>query len=375
ELRTYPEDLLASPLDVRSFEVATEPGENTAAGASAVAPSSSDPFGSAMAALDRRLQTMIGDGRLTPLVGALAVGLAVLLGCGHALLPGHGKTVMAAYLAGRRGHSRDAVLVGATVTATHTVGVLVLGLAVSLSSSFAGDQVLRWLGVVSGALVASIGALMLRGAVRTRRSDDAAVVEDAPLAVGVGALVSAGVGTRPHVRATDVRTRDHSHGHDHSHDHDHPHDHDHLHADNHDHVDGGVRAWWSGRHSHHPGGHTHAPHAHGHRSGRGGLVGMGIAGGLVPSPSALVVLLASIGLGRTVFGVFLVVAYGLGMATTLTAVGLALVHMRDRLSRRLTVTGSSNPLRRIARTAPLLTAALVLTVGLALVVRGAVLGA
>jgi nickel/cobalt exporter len=102
---------------------------------------------------------------------------------------------------------------------------------------------------------------------------------------------------------------------------------------------------------------------------------MGIAGGLVPSPSALVVLLASIGLGRTVFGVFLVFAYGLGMAATLTAVGLALVRMRDRLNRRLTGTGSSNPLRRMARTAPLVTAALVLTVGLALVVRGVVLGA
>lgn len=102
---------------------------------------------------------------------------------------------------------------------------------------------------------------------------------------------------------------------------------------------------------------------------------MGVAGGLVPSPSALVVLLASIGLGRTVFGVLLVVAYGLGMAATLTAVGLALVRMRDRLSRRLTTTGSSDLLPRIARTAPLLTAALVLTVGLALVVRGVVLGA
>ncbi len=102
---------------------------------------------------------------------------------------------------------------------------------------------------------------------------------------------------------------------------------------------------------------------------------MGVAGGLVPSPSALVVLIASVGLGRTVFGVVLVVAYGLGMAATLTAVGLALVRMRDRMARRMTATGSSNPLRRIARTAPLVTAALVLTVGLALVVRGVVLAA
>ncbi|CAA9390469.1 MAG: hypothetical protein AVDCRST_MAG66-864, partial [uncultured Pseudonocardia sp.] len=179
QLRTYPDELLDSPLDVRSFEVATEPGNGSGSG-SAAGTGSGDPFGAAMAALDRRLQDLVGDGGLTPLVGALALGLAVVLGCGHALLPGHGKTVMAAYLAGRRGRPRDAVLVGATVTATHTVGVLVLGLAISLSSSFAGDQVLRWLGVVSGALVASIGAVMLRGAVRNRRSDDAALVEDLP---------------------------------------------------------------------------------------------------------------------------------------------------------------------------------------------------
>ena len=102
---------------------------------------------------------------------------------------------------------------------------------------------------------------------------------------------------------------------------------------------------------------------------------MGVAGGLVPSPSALVVLLASIGLGRTVFGVLLVIAYGLGMAATLTAVGLTLVRLRDRLSRRLTTTRSSSLLRGVARTAPLLTAALVMTVGLALVARGLVLGA
>ena len=125
-LREYPEDLLASPLDVTAVVVATEAGANTGGG-TAIAPGSGDPLSTAMAALDRRLENLIGDGELTPLVGTLAVLLAVLLGCGHALLPGHGKTVMAAYLAGRRGRSRDAITVGATMTATHTVGVLALG--------------------------------------------------------------------------------------------------------------------------------------------------------------------------------------------------------------------------------------------------------
>ena len=123
-----------------------------------------------MAALDRRLEDLVGNRGLTPLVGTAAVLLAVLLGCGHALLPGHGKTVMAAYLAGRRGRRRDALTIGATVTTTHTVGVLALGLAISLSSTLAGDQVLRWLAVASGVVVAVIGASMLRSALHRRRA-------------------------------------------------------------------------------------------------------------------------------------------------------------------------------------------------------------
>jgi ABC-type nickel/cobalt efflux system permease component RcnA len=296
---------------------------------------------------------MIGGNGLTPLVGLLALGLAILLGCGHALLPGHGKTVMAAYLAGRRGRPRDAVLVGATVTLTHTVGVLVLGLAISLSSAFAGEQVLRWLGVISGVLVAVIGGVMLRDVLRDGR-------RPAPLApVEQGVPVLAGAVAGAHTTGAPAHVHhDHAH-HDHGHDHADPHDHDHDHAHPHDHD------------------HDHAhPHDHGHphTHGRGGLVGMGIAGGLVPSPSALLVLLASVALGRTVFGVLLVVAYGLGMAATLTAVGLALVRVRDRLDRRLDAGRTSSVLRVVARTAPLVTAALVLVVGLALVARGVVLG-
>ena len=99
---------------------------------------------------------------------------------------------------------------------------------------------------------------------------------------------------------------------------------------------------------------------------------MGIAGGLVPSPSALIVLLASIGLGRTVFGVVLVLAYGAGMAATLTAVGLLLVRLRGHLERRLSDLRQARVLSGLLLAAPVLTAGLVLVVGLALVARGLV---
>ncbi|WP_036335390.1 sulfite exporter TauE/SafE family protein, partial [Modestobacter caceresii] len=156
----------------------------------------------------------------------------------------------------------------------------------------------------------------------------------------------------------------------------HSHGGDHVHSHGGDHVHGDG-SWWAGGHSHGPGGHSHAPggHSHGSGPGRGGLVGMGIAGGLVPSPSALIVLIASVGLGRTAFGILLVLAYGVGMAGTLTAVGLALVRLRGRLARRVADLRGDQLLARVALAVPVVTAGLVLVVGLALVTRGVVLGA
>lgn len=97
---------------------------------------------------------------------------------------------------------------------------------------------------------------------------------------------------------------------------------------------------------------------------------MGVAAGLVPSPSALVVLLAAIGLSQTWFGLVLVLGYGIGMAATLTAVGLLLVRLRDQLERRLARTRSNEHVTRLAAAMPVLTAVLVLVVGLGLAARG-----
>ncbi len=340
QLRAYPEDQLLDPLDVRSVRLETRPGDgaSTPGGPAGGGTTTRDPFSRLVQAGDALLASYVGQARLTPVVGVLAVLLAALLGAGHAMLPGHGKTVMAAYLAGRRGRRRDAVLVGTTVTLTHTVGVLVLGLVLTVASSVAGEQVLRSLGVVSGLLVVVVGAFLLRDALRDRRP--VAPAEMALVATGPG-----GEGTATHP------------GHDHAAD---PH-HGHSHGDGHGHG-----------HSHgHGHGHDHGPHG-GPGSGgfsRRSLVGIGVAGGLVPSPSALVVLLGAIGLGRTVFGVLLVLAYGLGMAGVLTAVGLLLVHGRARLDRMGPRGDLSGVLRTVRRQLPVVTAGLVLVVGLSLVVR------
>lgn len=169
ELRNYPRDLLSTLGDTRAHFTAVA-GEGTSGAADPTGgPGSGGGLTSRVEALSRQLTSLAAAKHLTVPVGLLAVLLSIVLGAGHALLPGHGKTVMAAYLAGRRGRTRDAVTVGATVTITHTAGVLVIGLCLTMFSSLAGDAVLNWLGVVSGALVAVVGGVLLADTVRRSR--------------------------------------------------------------------------------------------------------------------------------------------------------------------------------------------------------------
>ena len=311
-LVSYPDDLLTSPPDQR---VATLRGRS----GGPPAPPGFAPGGSSSATVaprgvdrvTRSFTELVGRQRLTPAFGLLALLLSVVLGAVHAVAPGHGKTVMAAYLMGRRGSIRQAGLMALTVTLTHTAGVLALGLVLSASTTLAPESAYPWLGLASGLLLAGIGAGLLRGAIRRRSSRLSAT------------LAAAGAGAR---------------GHSHSH----------RHADGHVHS-----------HFHDPG---DGP------MGRRSLVALGFAGGLVPSPSALVVLLGAIALGRAWLGVSLVVGYGLGMAATLMGAGLLLVRFRGALDRRLSTAERGRP-AALARALPVLTAALILGVGALLSLR------
>lgn len=387
ELRKYPADLLSNPPDTRHARVTLGNGP----GAAAANVPGTGLLGSWYAALDTRLGSLADRDRLTLPVGLLAVLLALVLGAGHAALPGHGKTIMAAYLAGRQGRPRDAVTVAATVTLTHTASVLVLGTALSVSSALVGEQALAWLGTISGLVIIAAGSWLMPAALRTVRTRQehthdghthgdhehahghphghphihdvsaAAVAEP----VGAGRLVTATVGSGavPEVGATAAATLSTDTGFAAQHDH----------PDQH-HVDGQSHRSRGGHsHSHEGHGHSHGlfgHHHHGESSGRkkGGLVGIGIAGGLVPSPSALVVLLGSIALGRTAFGVALVICYGLGMAVTLAAAGLFLLKLRDRIPAL-----NGGPAGRFAawgaRITPLGTALLILAVGMGTALR------
>ncbi|MFF3215882.1 nickel/cobalt transporter [Streptomyces sp. NPDC002886] len=355
-LRHYPQDPFAAPLDLRSAEVRTAPGQGAAA---RIVPPGLPGAGPVTAVLDKLsalFDSLVGSRELTVPVGLLALLLAVVLGASHAVLPGHGKTIMAAYLAGRRGTPRDAVTVGATVTLTHTAGVLTLGLVLPLATHLAGETVLAWLGLASGLLVTAIGLRLLHSALRGRGHQ-------------------------------------HSHGHHHGgHAHDHVnsgHSHDPGHGHAHEQApvlpssrrasdataaDATVLTKTvppSGHHHHHPhDGTGHDHHAHEPTAGprRRVLIGVGIAGGLVPSPSALVVLLGAVALGRTAFGILLVIGYGLGIAATLTLAGLLLVRLGDRIATSTAGTFSTR-LKALRHIGPATTSALVLIVGIGLTAR------
>ena len=237
------------------------------------------------------LSKLLHERDITPWMMLVGIAAAFILGAAHALTPGHGKTIVAAYLVGSRGTLKHAAFLGAMVTFTHTVSVFALGLATLFFFRFVmPEKITQWLGVISGLSIVGIGLWMaytrLRAASRHHDHDH---------------------------HHHDGHTHVH-HAHDHQ-DHTHSHDHDHTHADAHHH------------HDHSPGGHSHLPD----ELSWGGLVALGASGGLVPCESALVLLLAAVALRRVGFGLLLLVSFSAGLAIVLMAIGALVLYARNLL--------------------------------------------
>ncbi len=265
---------------------------------------------------DAELPSIFHQADLTPVVVILSLLTAAGLGAGHALTPGHGKTLMAAYLVGTRGTALHALGLGLSVSVSHTVGILVLAaVVVGLAGAVAPDVVVRWAPVVAAISIVLIGGWMLLNEVRRRR-------------------------------AVDNSQPDHDHAHPLGHAHPAEHDHVHEPAHAHEHAHGGVA-------------HSHAP-APGSSITWRSLFLLGLAGGLIPSTSALLILLGSIAAGRPLFGFILVVAFGCGMAAVMGGIGFALVAARDRVERVELGAG----LARVRETVPLIASVVVLSFGL-----------
>jgi nickel/cobalt exporter len=342
ELRHYPADLIQAPLDLRSATF------GFVAGTIAVPP---QPLTRATTAPKRYggSFTALIQHRLTPMVLIGMVGIALLFGAGHALAPGHGKTVMAAYLVGTKGRPRDAFLLGGIVSVMHTASVLVLGLVLfQVSNSASPDRVYPWLKLGSGLAIALFGVGLLSSRWRSARRQQPASVAPVEVPQPARVLVLAGAfSDHEHVHdVEDLSAHDHDHARgsdDYSHgpdDHSHgPDDHSHGPDDYSHGPDGHLHG--SHGHGQEAGGHVHGPGGHTHELpdgtaplSRRGLAVLATAGGLFPSPSALIVLLAAFQLHRVGLGLTLIGAFSVGLAATLTGVGLALVYGRRVVERR-----------------------------------------
>ncbi len=329
-LTSYPADMISQPLDMRSVTIAATPQAapiGTAAAADATPAATAPPAAPAAAGIGvvgavpggvgGELPAIFQSVDLSPIVLLLSVLTALGLGAGHAVTPGHGKTLMAAYLVGTRGTALHAVGLGLAVTVSHTLGILVLAaLVVGAQGLLPPDVVVRGAPVVAAVTIVAIGGWMLLTEFRRR------------LAARSTAMVHG------------------AHHHDHDHDHDHHGDHEHDGETHEHHRHGGLS-------------HSHLPPAGSTIRWRG-LIALGLAGGLIPSTSALFILLGSIVAGRPAFGFVLVVVFGFGMALVMTGVGLAMVFARTRLDRLPSGSGFG----RLARHAPLVAAVVVLAFGL-----------
>ncbi len=276
ELKAYPQDMLTAPLDERAADFSLTAG-SLPSGVVALRTRDGRPADTAR----DRFAELINVPVVTPFVALLGLLIAAGLGALHAFSPGHGKTVVGAYLVGSKGTARHAAFLGLTVTITHTAGVFALGMITLFASQYiVPERIFPVLSFVSGAIVLVIGLTLF---IRRLR--------------GVTG------------RSTGAHTHDGVHPHD-----DLPtHSHDHSDDTSLTHSHGGVE------HSHLP------PGADGSAVTWRSLLVLGISGGLLPCPSALIVLLSAIALHRVGYGLLLVVAFSAGLAATLTAIGLIFV--------------------------------------------------
>lgn len=347
ELSDYPTDLLDSPPQAREARVrfSRPPAPPVVANTPAPpprsspsdtwAPSEAPASGTATTAAAPvvakvNVQSVSGGAftdlittrELTLSVVAVALAVAAALGAFHALEPGHGKTVVAAYLVGSRGTARHALILGLIVTASHTAGVYLLGGVTFYASQYVvPERLYPWVALASGLTIAALGLSLF-----WRRY------------------------------AGDASEHDHHHHGVHHHHgalaHSHAPEHEHDHA--HQHGDG----------SH----HAHHHHEPGHVSWRQ-LCALGITGGIVPCPAALVVLLSALSLRRVGFGLLLIVAFSVGLAAVLIAIGMLMVYARRLVARF----DESGPL--VTRWLPLTSSAVMTLLGAAIAVQALAGGA
>ncbi len=343
-LTSYPQDLLSSPLDQREItlgigSLSTSQPNNSA--------NSTQQIPSLAGQRSDRFTELITLQNLTLPTILFALLISFVWGALHAMTPGHGKTIVGAYLVGSRGTMKHALYLGLTTTITHTLGVFAFGLLTMLAAQFiVPEKLFPWITMLSGLFVVGIGVNLFLERFKSS---------------GLGAMIGKLKSNRPSLQpaysssleSMHIEYSDHAHqhglvlasSHGHAHDHDH---HMHEHHQHHEHD-----------HSHDHGDHSHLPpEAISWRS----LLALGISGGLLPCPSALVVLLGAIALNKIGFGLILVLAFSLGLAGALTAIGMLFIYA-GKLFQRFPASG------RVIGFLPVLSALFVSVIGLGITVK------
>jgi nickel/cobalt exporter len=228
-------------------------------------------------------------------------------GAVHAATPGHGKTIAAAYIVGARGRPIDALILGVFVTLSHVSGIVLVGVLASLGSAWLVPQRIEaWLALAMGVLVIGLGAWML-----WLQRELLALAMGEPAAALAPQAAPGGITYREAAPAP---------SHDHAHPHDHHHDHAHGSAAAHQHSHGDDVGWhshgWGTYHSH------RVDLVTDNRPKLAVLLALGIAGGILPDPTALAILLAALSSGKVMLGLATVVVFSLGFAATLVVVGV-----------------------------------------------------
>jgi nickel/cobalt exporter len=218
---------------------------------------------------DSAVLDLLKHQNLTPSLMLVGLGIAFLLGAGHALSPGHGKTMVAAYLVGSKGTPLDAIVLGLVTTTVHMLTVFLLGLVALFASQYVlPEQLSHFLGPIAGLTVCGVGCWLLVKYFKNPSDSDC-----------------------------------------------------------HHHHEGQPRELSHNIEIH--------PHEHSHSQSKetlGSLIVMGIAGGIIPCPSALVLLLTAIGLNQTAYGIFLIGSFSLGLSAVLVGIGLAVLYARQWLN-------------------------------------------
>jgi ABC-type nickel/cobalt efflux system permease component RcnA len=327
ELWSYPSDLSSSPPDVRAATFSFLPGEGSPIVLSADPDHDSARKGNPDSALGR-FEDLIAERDLSAGLIVIALLTATAFGAIHALSPGHGKTVVAAYLVGSRGTLAHAALLGLTVTITHTSSVYAIGfVTLYLQQYIVPEDLYPWMTLVSASIILCMGVALLWSRLRAQgvtarlgRALSGFLPIPRPAFAGErGSLAlwpSHQHGTIWHEHAAIASESLDLHLHVHIDDdrHQHEHDHDHGQTDGEPHRHGLGQA------------HSHdIPGQDGEPVTWQRLLGLGIFGGMIPCPSAIVVMLSAIALHRVGFGLVLIVAFSVGLATVLTGIGFLVV--------------------------------------------------